>query len=190
LSTEALLREMHRLAGRTLTLADDFVHAARAQTRPLDLAPVVPADLLEEGVADLRARALAGGVSLHVQAHGDRPLSLDPQLAQRALANLVSNALKHAPRGSSVQVQAWRDLAGLRVDVTDAGPGLAPDQRAALVRGEDALRVAGPHGVGLGLLFVRRVARRHGGSLTAGPGPAGVGERFTLRLADQASGNP
>jgi CHASE2 domain-containing sensor protein len=190
LGTEALVREMQRLAQRTLALADDFVHAARAQTRPLDLTPVVPADLLAEGVADLRARALEAAVDLSVQAHGDRPVRLDRQLASRALANLVSNALKHAPRGSAVQVHAWRDHAGLRVDVIDAGPGMAPDQRAALVRGEEALRVAGPGGVGLGLLFVRRVARRHGGSLTAGPGPAGVGERFSLRLAEQSSGNP
>jgi signal transduction histidine kinase len=67
---------------------------------------------------------------------------------------------------------------------------MASDQRAALVRGEEQLRVGAPGGVGLGLLFARRVARRHGGSLTAAPGPGGRGERVTLRLVDQGDETP
>lgn len=186
-----LLPELRRLAARTLALADDFVHAARAQTQPLVPEPATPESVVADGIADARAAASAGGVSLSVRVDGDAPVRLDRALVVRALANLLSNAIKHAPPGTSVGVHAWRDHAGLCVEVSDAGPGLAPDQRAALLRGDDALRVGGPDGVGLGLVFVRRVARRHGGSLTAAPGPAGRGECMTLRIADQAeSGNP
>jgi CHASE2 domain-containing sensor protein len=185
-----LVPELRRLAERTLALADDFVLAARAQTRPLTLEAVAPQDLLADGIADARTPAAAAGVTLAARTEGDAPLWLDRPLVVRALANLVSNAIRHAPPGSTVGVTAWRDRSGLRVDVTDAGPGLAADQRAALVRGEDALRVGGPGGVGLGLLVVRRVASRHGGSLTAAPGPFGRGECMSLRLADPDSGNP
>lgn len=187
-----LLPEMRRLAARTLALADDFVHAAHAQTRPLALERVDPAQLVREALADAQTQAAAAQVELKLRVEGDLGVTVDRSLAMRALANLVSNAIKHAPPRTTVDVHAWRDHAGLCIEVTDAGPGMAPDQRAALLRGEDALRVGGPGGVGLGLVFVRRVARRHGGSLVAAPGPHDRGERLTLRLADQAaaSGNP
>lgn len=193
-----LLPEVRRLAARTLALADDFVQAARAQTAPLDLSRVLPSTLVAEAVADVRAAAAAADVTVVVGIHGDEPVTVDRGLAVRALSNLIGNAVRHAPRRSTVDVQAWRDPAGLRLEVTDAGPGLGPDQRTALARGDEALRVGGQGGSGLGLVFVRRVARRHAGSLTASPGP-GRGECMTLRLADQraepepaagASGDP
>jgi signal transduction histidine kinase len=190
LAADALMAEMRRLAQRTLSLADDFVHAARAQTRPLSLQPTTADELLADAVADARAQATAAGIVLVVRPAVGPPVLLDRSLAVRALANLVSNAVKHAPAGSRVEVQASRDRAGLRIDVVDAGPGMASDQRAALVRGEEQLRVGAPGGVGLGLLFARRVARRHGGSLTAAPGPGGRGERVTLRLVDQGDVTP
>ncbi len=163
---QQLLPELRRLAERTLALSDDFVHAARAQTRALQAEPVPAAELLAEGVADLVPLAHDAGVELSIQAEPGPALRLDRALVVRALANLVSNAIKHSPRGSVVRVQARHDAAqGLLIEVSDAGPGLAADQAAALAAGEDALRVAGPGGVGLGLLFVQRVARRHGGQL-------------------------
>jgi CHASE2 domain-containing sensor protein/signal transduction histidine kinase len=186
LPAERLLDELQRLASRTLALADDFVRAARAETHPLSLSRVTPADLVEDGLADARVAASAAGVSLAVRVEaGATALVLDRALAVRALANLASNAIRHAPAGSAVRVQAWRDPAGLCVEVADEGPGLAPDQQTALQRGEDMLRVGGVGGVGLGLVFVRRVARRHGGSLVATPGLQGRGTCMTLRLADQ-----
>jgi CHASE2 domain-containing sensor protein/signal transduction histidine kinase len=194
LPPDRLLEELQRLAARLLALADDFVHASRAQTRPLTPVAVSPEALLDDGMAAARAAAAAAGVTLALQVEPGPPVRLDRDLVLRALANLASNAVRHTPAGGTVRVHAWRDPAGLCVEVTDAGPGLAPDQRQALLRGEDALRVAGPGGVGLGLLFVRRVARRHGGTLSAQPGPGGCGECMTLRLPDQAgargSGHP
>jgi signal transduction histidine kinase len=185
LPDDQLLAEMRRLAARTLALADDFVQAARAQTAPLALRETTLAALVQDGLADARSGAAAAGVSLTERIDQASPLALDRSLVERALANLVSNAIKHAPRGSVVGVHARRDHAGLVIEVTDAGAGMAADQRAALIRGEESLRVGGPGGAGLGLVFVRRVARRHGGSLSAA-----AGARRARRVHDSAPGRP
>jgi signal transduction histidine kinase len=70
------------------------------------------------------------------------------------------------------------------VGVRDRGPGLSTSQLAQLARGDEGAMVRDVRGVGLGLLFVQRVARRHGGSLHAhGPGQGeGGGAYFELHI--------
>lgn len=168
-----LLPELRRLAARTLALSEDFVQAARAQTRPLQPLPVAPSVLLGEGVADLQAAAGAAGLTLQTRCVDDRPARLDRALVVRALSNLVANAVRHSPSGAVVQVSAEGDDQTLVLRVRDAGPGFAADQAAALRSGDDGVRVSGPRGVGLGLVFVQRVVRRHGGQLQVADGAPG-----------------
>ncbi len=178
---QALLHELRRLATRTLALSEDFVHAAQAQTRPLQREPVALAALLDEALADLHPQAAAAGVVLQVQA-ADGSATLDRWLVARAVANLVSNAIKHAPRGSVVEVTAGRTAGGLQLRVRDHGPGLTPAQLDQLAQGERGAAVRDARGVGLGLLFVQRVARRHGGRLHAAAPDVGAGVVLTLEL--------
>ncbi len=185
-SPDALLHEVRRLAARTLALSDDFVRAAQAQTRPLQLQAVAVAALLEEALADLRPQAAAAGVALSLQA-APGSATLDRWLMARAVANLVGNAIKHAPRGSVVEVSAALTGANLQLRVRDHGPGLTPQQLAQLAQGEQGAAVGDARGVGLGLLFVQRVARRHGGHLQAATAADGGGALFVLLLP---SGNP
>jgi signal transduction histidine kinase len=180
---DELLREVRRLAARTLAMSEDFVRAAQVQTRPLARAPVAVAALLDEALADLRPQALAAGVVLQPDVAGAGPeVAVDRALVVRAVANLVSNAIKHSPPGTAVEVQAEADDQWLRVRVRDRGPGLKPDQIVRLALGDRGLAVRDARGVGLGLLFVQRVARRHGGSLRALAPARGGGALFELEL--------
>jgi signal transduction histidine kinase len=109
-------------------------------------------------------------------------LAIDPPSVRRALANLVDNALRHAPGGSTVEVGLGRTADAAIVTVTDHGPGMSPEEQARAFdrfwRGDRA-----PGGSGLGLAIVRQVAEAHGGDLSVrSPGPTGDGCVFTLRL--------
>lgn len=186
---DALMPELRALAQRTLDLADDFVLAARAQSRPLQPQPVTAAALLDAALHEALPQARAAGVRLEpaepAAALAHRPWLLDPRLVQRALANLLGNALRHAPAGGWVRLAAWAEGDTLVLEVSDNGPGLSAAQRAQLAAGAAPGSTA-PGGSGFGLAFVQQVATRHGGTLQAA---AGAGGRLQLRLRG-ASGNP
>ena len=102
---------------------------------------------------------------------------------RRAIANLVDNAVRHAPGGSAVEIAVAVGASSARVVVTDHGPGIpaggaGPDLRALLAR---AMRTRPAPASGLPI--AKQVAVAHGGDLTVtSPGPAGDGCSFTLAL--------
>jgi signal transduction histidine kinase len=181
---QALLQEMQRLARRALALADDFVRIVQAAQRPLSPEPVDALALATEAMADFRPQADAAGVRLVCE--GDAlpaPLVVDRALVQRALGNLLSNAIRHSPAGTAVVMRVEPAAGGGGLfRVTDQGSGLGDDALLRLAVAQDGLVPSGGTGVGFGLLFVQRVAARHGGSLVARPGEAGRGAVFEMRL--------
>jgi signal transduction histidine kinase len=186
----AYLAQVQELASRTLSLADEFVRVLQAQSRPLQLAPVAVAALVQAGCGEQQAPAREAGVALVEQIDAeaaDAVVQVDRLLVERALANLVGNAIRHSPRGGSVELRARLDGTRLRLRVSDQGPGLAAAQREAISRGHTAA-VGDARGVGLGLQFVQRVAARHRGRLLAPPPAAGTGAVLELELP--FPGNP
>lgn len=158
---------------RALTLAEDFLHASRAEM--IDAARFEELDfaaLVHQAIDDAYAQAQAGSVRL-LRRLPDEPLWLRGEfgLLQRAVLNLVLNAVVHAPAGSAVEVALGRDDGHARLDVIDHGPGIAAADRSRLFqRFGRSGGAAG--GSGLGLYFVRTVAEKHGGrvALDSEPG--------------------
>jgi signal transduction histidine kinase len=103
----------------------------------------------------------------------------DAGALQRALGNLVENALVHGPADGRVRVTVGHDAGRVTAMVRDDGDGLpaaaAEDAFDRFWRGEDAVAAARP-GAGLGLAIVRAAARAHGGEVTVD------GPEFTIRL--------
>jgi signal transduction histidine kinase len=137
------------------------------------------------GVADAH-RTLAKGkdVTLHVEAKVPQGLiAVDPERISIALANLVSNAVRHTPSGGRVTLEAARDDGELHVRVMDDGEGIAPSDLSSLFDRPRSSRPAGEgtprHG--LGLTIAREIVLQHGGELLAESTP-GKGSVFTMVL--------
>lgn len=108
---------------------------------------------------------------------GRLELEGDLQLVERALTNLIDNALRHAGRAGPVRVSLRRDGLTAEVLIEDRGPGLPAELHERLQQGrslrDPPLRRSGGGIGGLGLAIAQRVAQLHGGSLQPRPAPAG-----------------
>jgi two-component system sensor histidine kinase MprB len=149
-------------------LVADIVELARG-TKPGELADDVRLDRIVEEVAD-RAQVRAGDrVGFRVTAE-PTVVRGEPQRIQRAVANLVDNAVKWSPPGGAVELE----LKGGELSVRDHGPGFAdadlPHVFERFYRAEGA---RGLPGSGLGLAIVRQAAEAHGGAASAGNAPGG-----------------
>ena len=146
--------------------------------------PVAAEALLREAEEAVALAAQARGVSLRREpASALPPLAGDPFLLRRALGNLLDNALAFSPVGGMVRLSAARAGDRLVLAVEDDGPGL-PDYAGERVfeRFYSLPRPDGaPRSSGLGLPFVREVARLHGGEAGLESRPGG-GARAWLSL--------
>ncbi len=163
------------------TLVEDLLLLARLdQTRPIERAPVDLAVLAADACSDAVAAA------------PDRPVALDaPEPVvilgdrnhlRQAIANLVTNALRHTPDGAPIEVSARVVGDAATVAVRDHGAGLDEEALAHVFDRfwqADQARVG--TGAGLGLAIVAGIAAEHAGAATAANAPGG-GAVFTLRL--------
>jgi len=114
-------------------------------------------------------------------------LSLDGSRMERAVANLLRNALEHTPRGGRVDVRVAVDSGSVGLSVADSGPGISPDDLPRVwdrfYRGEKSRRRDSENGdgAGLGLAIVRGIVEAHGGTVSAESAP-GEGATFKMRL--------
>jgi two-component system osmolarity sensor histidine kinase EnvZ len=140
-------------------------------------APTDMAAFLEE----LRSDAERQGHKATVVFHGPPIVTVRPAAFKRCLANLVSNAARHAP---SLAIAGHRDHRYLTVTVDDDGPGIPPALREEVfkpfLRLDDA-RNQDEGGTGLGLAIARDIARSHGGDITLSDSPLG-GLRASVRV--------
>jgi len=110
--------------------------------------------------------AAAGGVKVSVEMPPDMPLvDVDPLRIQQVIGNLVANALRYAPRESTIAIGGETIPGSVRVSVTDHGSGVDPDLLPHIfdrfAKSEDS------RGSGLGLAIARRLVEAHGGSIRA-----------------------
>lgn len=113
----------------------------------------------------------------------------DRDLVFQALCNLLDNAIKYSPPGTTVTLGSADDSDGVVITVADQGPGVPPDERdKVLDRFYRSSTVTGLPGSGLGLSLVNAIARHHGGQLILGDNAPGL--RVALRLPHTRADGP
>jgi signal transduction histidine kinase len=148
----------------------------RLQSETVELSDLLARTLAWVPVA-LGARELRMDVAAGLQVKGDA------KLLGRVIDQLLSNAAKHTPEGTTVTVSAFSDGAGVTVSIADDGPGLSPED---LVRVGDRFHRGGTlnervSGLGLGLALAHEILMLHGSRLEVQSEP-GYGARFWFVL--------
>jgi RNA polymerase sigma factor (sigma-70 family) len=148
-----------------------------AQTQPVDLRAFL------DDVVD-RLQILFVKHSLDVVVEEGVVVQADPILLERIVENLLSNATKHTPSGSRIELIARSQGDQAVVEVVDDGPGIPPQELRHV--GERFFRGGDPNtrntrGTGLGLALVREILTLHGGAMEV-ESTVGVGSRFIFRL--------
>lgn len=173
-----------RSADRMARVVDDLLAYARSEVPERELVRVDLAELVEDVAAEFAGTAEAGAVDLVVAAGTLVCVEGDPDALRRVVANILANAIEHAPSGSTVHiaVRTTDDVAVLSVE--DQGPGIPGEDRLRVFDRawrSEAARRRRPGGSGLGLSIVREVVTAHGGGVSVVPGP-GRGAVFIVEL--------
>ena len=163
-----------------LRIAEIEGGARRAAFRAVDLATI--ARLVAE---TFQPAAEDGGRSLRLDAPRPVMIEGDRDLLVQMLANLVENALRHTPPGSTVRVAAWSTAEGPRLSVADNGPGVAEAERERVFdRFYRLERSRSTEGSGLGLALALAVAKLHGAKISLFDANPGLEVRVDFPFAE------
>jgi two-component system, OmpR family, sensor histidine kinase MprB len=179
---ELPVEDRPQVLGAVRTDVDELTHL---MTELVELAtdrssdePVVDVDLADLAAAVIARTRRRSGRTIELLVDGDGTVPARPHMTERAIANLVDNAVKYSPASTPIEVHVGPSC----VEVRDHGAGIAPDEQARVFerfyRADSARSVSGS---GLGLAIVNQIVERHRGTVWARNGPdGGAWVGFTL----------
>jgi signal transduction histidine kinase len=190
MSHEETLDHVGQMARHSLELCEELLQVMRAETRAITLAAGDLAVLARGCLGEMQVQARTKHIRLAAEwPEGTRmPAVFDDYLLHRALNNLLGNAIKFSPQNGLVSV-ALSEQTGYHVlSVRDQGPGIPESELGRLFKRYERVEQGRPSklaaGIGLGLVFIDTVARRHGGHVKVINRP-GEGACFEMWLPVQ-----
>lgn len=183
---QSLLNDINKQTGHMLSLLNELLDVTQIEAGKLNL-NLKEIDLglfLAETVRRQAMFAGSKGSRIQLEVEPGGKAMADPVHLRQVIDNLVSNAVKYSPPGSTVTVAAERFRSGWRVKVQDEGPGITEEDRKHLF--QDFARLSaqptgGEKSIGLGLAISRRVIEAHGGKIGVDSEP-GQGANFWFTL--------
>lgn len=183
-----LLRLARGGTQRMLNLISALLDIARLESGMLALnfSEFDLSSMIDEVIATQQALVTVSSIELISRMSSGLRVRADRDVLVRVLANLLDNAIKFAPRSSSIAVAAGLLEDGtVRITVTDEGPGIPPEDRERIFEKFTRVKDAEHQrrsGTGLGLTFCRMAVEAHGGSIRVEEGPSGAGSCFVVHL--------
>jgi two-component system sensor histidine kinase BaeS len=176
---DAALDEAQRL-GR---LVEDLLQLSRLEAGVVDLddQDVAVRALVEESVAQVRSTGRPGDFTVDVA--DDLVVTADPSRLRQLVVNVLDNAARHSPPGTSVRISGATAPDGWWLEVSDEGGGVAPEDRERVF---ERFGTDGAGGTGLGLAVARWVAELHGGTLRFVDPDGSRGARLRLEVPTAA----
>jgi signal transduction histidine kinase len=164
-SQQQAMQQMRGLVDRALDLSEQMLLLSRAgEQEQLRRKPVSFAEVVDQACSDVQLKHQSKALRVQLDLDVDAMVLGDYSLLYRAALNLIDNAMRLSPQGSTVHVRLVVHGEHAVLNVRDHGPGLTTN---------DPCRVDNPAGFGLGLRLVRRVAASHQGRFFLGNSPLG-----------------
>ena len=170
---------------RLVTLVNDILDIERIEQGQLSLqmGSHSLAALLAGSVEEVAPLAREAGIGLEVS-HPPGVVEGDGDRLVQVIVNLLSNALKFSPRGSTVRLRAWETPDGVEVQIEDQGRGIPAAHQKSIFerfRQVEISAAAGQRGAGLGLSIAKSIVEMHGGRIGVESEP-GKGSTFWFRI--------
>ncbi|MHB0870903.1 MAG: sensor histidine kinase [Chloroflexota bacterium] len=177
-SADSIVKSSNRMN----SMIQDMVETVRLESGQLELRrqPTDLHQLLAE-IAD-RVASPENRTRLQLECPEDLPVvSVDPDQIERAVVNLITNALKYSPEDSPVLIQLWPEGDEVRLSIVDRGVGVPEEESPRIFERFYRARTGRrAEGLGLGLYITRLIVEAHGGRLDL---QSGVGKGSTFRLS-------
>jgi heavy metal sensor kinase len=178
----SMLEEIDRLTHLVDTLLR--LSYADAGTQPLSRATIDLGQLAQEVVTSLGVLAEERSQRFRLTLASVVNVSVDRQILREAITNVVDNAIKYSPAGSTIEVSVSDDHGQAVLTVSDAGPGIEPSYRERIFDRffrVDEARSRSAGGTGLGLAIAKWAVDANGGAISVDRAPAG-GSTFRIVL--------
>ncbi len=166
----ALIEIAAKNSERLVRLVNDILDIEKIESGTLVFRParVELLPLVEQAAENNRAYAQQYDVEIRLSARAEAQVWADTDRLQQVLANLLSNAAKHSPRGGVIELGMTRTPGWVRIAVTDHGPGIPVEFQPRVFEKfaqADASSTRQKGGTGLGLSISKAIVERHGGRL-------------------------
>ena len=185
-TVDTYLDILERNTGKLSDMVRDMLDCARLESGVLEMkpAPTDFAEMAEDAIMMVIPLAWEKGLSVNYQVPTKRiPCLLDKDMMERALFNLLENAIKYSPKGGTIEVLTKVAADEIIFSIRDQGPGLSPEEASKAF--EKFFHRGNPDaddGVGLGLAIARGIVKAHGGRIWVESSP-GEGATFFIRLS-------
>jgi signal transduction histidine kinase len=178
-----------RSVERMSRVVDDLLMYARHDALPQREEPVDVGRLIEGMANEFEGTVEAEGIAIEHAAMESLWVQGDIEALRQALANLITNAVRVAPEGSSIRLAAGSDSGWVWIAVEDQGRGIESEDQDRIFQRFERGAHAEYEGTGLGLTIVRQIAESHRGEVRVVSEP-GRGATFTVWIPELVTTDP